>query len=131
MVNISSTRPKNLPIPPKLPLPSPGVGDVPLVQLKDGSVRFKGTRVSFDTIIYAFKQGCDPAQINGSYDLISIPDIEKAIEYYQSEREIVDRYLAARKEAAEIWREFNEKLQSSSDWQARVQRLRNERKQPV
>ena len=125
MVNVSSTKPKNLPITPKLPLPSPVVVDVPLVQLKDGSVRFKGTRVSLDTIIGAFKQGCDPNQIHKSFDLISVSDIEKAIEYYESEREAIDQYLETRERAAEIWREFNESFQRSPEWKARVQRLRN------
>ena len=40
MVNVFANEPENLPETPRLPLPDREVGRVPLVQLKDGTVRF-------------------------------------------------------------------------------------------
>ena len=131
MVNVFANEPENLPETPRLPLPDLEVGRVPLVQLKDGTVRFVGTRVSFDSIIFAHKQGRNPTQINHSFDLISVPDIEKAIEYYESEREIVDQYMTVRERIADAWRELSEARGQSPQWQAHLKELQAERKQPV
>ena len=131
MVNVFAERPKNLPKTPRLPLTTSTVGAVPLEQLEDGTVRFAGTRVSLDSIIIAHKQGRKPVQINESFDLINVPDIEKAIAFYESEKAIVDDYLNAREAIAKIWQELNEERQRSSEWRAHVERLKAEQKQPV
>ena len=131
MVNVFALEPENLPKTPRLPLPGPEVGTVPLVQLEDGSVRFAGTKVSFDSIVYLHKQGRTTEQINASFDLVSIEDIEKAIAYYESERFAVNEYLEASKRIGEAWRELSEARSRSSEWKAHLEQSRALRKQPV
>ncbi len=115
MINVSANRPQNLPETPQLPLPSPDVGTVPLVQLENGAVRFAGTRVSLESIIFLHKQGQTPQQINDAFDLISTHDIEKAIEYYEAEKECVDRYLAVSQKISAAWREFDDARTQSGE----------------
>ena len=129
MVNVITQRPKNLPQSPRLPLLTSDDGTATLEQLEDGTVRFVGTRVSFDSVIAAYKQGRSPVQINDSFDVVSVLDIEKAIDYYRAEQKVVDEYLAVRKVAANIWREFNENRQRSPEWAAHIQQSRTEREQ--
>ena len=131
MVNVFANEPDNLPETPRLPLPDPKVGSVPLVQLQDGAVRFVGTRVSLDSIIHAHKQGRKPTQINRSFDHISVSDIKKAIEYYETEREIVDQYIAARECIADAWRELSEARQRSPEWTAYLEQLQSRQEQAV
>jgi uncharacterized protein (DUF433 family) len=76
---------------------------VPLRIEDTGTVRVGETRVTLDTIIYAYKGGDSPEQIAEGFDTVPLADIYAVINYYLRHREEVEAYLKRRElEAAEI-----------------------------
>jgi len=76
---------------------------VPLRVEESGTVRVGNTRVTLDTIIYAYKGGDSPEQIAEGFDTVPLADIYAVINYYLRHREEVEAYLERRElEAAEI-----------------------------
>jgi uncharacterized protein (DUF433 family) len=76
---------------------------VPLRVEESGTVRVGNTRVTLDTLIYAYKGGDSPEQIAEGFDTVPLADIYAVINYYLRHREEVEAYLERRElEAAEI-----------------------------
>jgi uncharacterized protein (DUF433 family) len=65
----------------------------PLCKLPDGAVRVWGTRVSLDTVIHAFDEGCTPEEIRDDYPTLQLADIYAVIAFYLRHREDVLAYL--------------------------------------
>ena len=65
------------------------------VEERDGGFYVAGTRVSLDSVVYAFLRGESPEGIAESFPAISLEQIFGALAYYAANREDVDRYLAA------------------------------------
>ena len=81
---------------------------IPLALAQEGDViRVAGTRVTLDTIIWAFQQGATPEEIAQDYSAVSLPDIYAAIAYYLRHRSDLDEYLQRReRDHAELEREI-------------------------
>lgn len=60
---------------------------------EDGTIRVGSTRVTFDTVVHAFRSGLDPLEIARRYPSLKGPEVDAAIAYYHRHREDVDRYL--------------------------------------
>jgi uncharacterized protein (DUF433 family) len=73
----------------------------PLTMLSDGGVRIRGTRVSLDTVVHAFNQGCTPEQITMKYPTLQLVDIYAVIAFYLRHRDDVHVYLEERSQKAE------------------------------
>jgi uncharacterized protein (DUF433 family) len=81
----------------------------PLVMLPEGSVRIRGTRVSLDSLIYAFDQGETPEGIMESFPTLKLADIYAVIAFYLRHRDAVQAYLEeSRQRAEEIRRKIEE-----------------------
>jgi uncharacterized protein (DUF433 family) len=100
-----------------------------VTKLKNGAYRIAGTRISLDSIVYAYKRGELPEQIVQSFPLLTLEQVHGAIAFYLSNSEMIDEYL----EQGEI--EFEKK---SREWQtknpelhARFAKLRQEMKQKI
>jgi uncharacterized protein (DUF433 family) len=65
-------------------------------RVEGGTLRVGNTRVSLDSVVYAYNRGEDAAEIQRAFDTLSLADIHAAIAYYLHNREKVDRYLAKR-----------------------------------
>jgi len=124
MSRLFALEPENLPEIPYIPFPSPEIGSIPLVRIDNGTVRYAGTTVRLDTIVTACKQSYDAPKIHDQFDRISIPLIEKTIEYYESEREAIDEYLDAQELSGMMWMEFMIELQKTPEWKARAEAAR-------
>lgn len=74
----------------------------------DGVVRVSGTRVTLDTIIYAFLDGATAEEIAQQYPSLSLPDIYSVIEYYLNQTAKVNRYLQRREKFADKVKKQNE-----------------------
>ena len=61
----------------------------------EGAYRVAGTRVSLDSIVYAFNDGHSPETIAQSFPVLTLEQVYGSIAYYVEHREEVDRYLAA------------------------------------
>lgn len=83
----------------------------PLYATDEGVVRITGTRVSLDTVIGAFLNGCTPEQIVYKYSSLALPDVYAVITYYLRHRQEVAAYLAQqRQEEEDIRREVEERF---------------------
>jgi uncharacterized protein (DUF433 family) len=81
----------------------------PLDMLPDGAVRVRGTRVSLDTVIRAFDEGCTLEEIHDDYPTLQLADIYAVIAFYLRHRETVQAYLAeSQQKAEEIRRKIEE-----------------------
>jgi uncharacterized protein (DUF433 family) len=79
----------------------------PLDMLPDGAVRVRGTRVSLDTVIRAFDEGCTPEEIRDDYPTLQLADIYAVIAFYLRHREDVLVYLQeSQQKAQEIRRKI-------------------------
>jgi len=86
----------------------------PLYATDGGVVRIKGTRVSLDTVIGAFRNGSTAEQIAYKYPSLNLADIYAVITYYLRHRQEVETYLAQqRQEANSIRQEVEERFSPS------------------
>ena len=81
---------------------------LPLVLDSDGVVRIGGTRVTLDTIIYAFLDGATAEEIAQQYPSLSLPDIYSVIGYYLNSSTQVEVYLRQREKFTAEVRQQNE-----------------------
>lgn len=58
-----------------------------------GTLRVGKTRVSLDSVVYAFNRGEDAAEIQRSFDTLSLAEVHAAIAYYLHNKAEVDTYL--------------------------------------
>ena len=72
----------------------------PLV-LDEDVVRVQGTRVSLESIVYAFDRGASPEEIIDSYPTLSLATTYAVLAYVLQNRGDVDQYLTRRRADAE------------------------------
>ena len=65
----------------------------PPLRLLHDVLRVGHTRVSLDSVIYAFKTGATAEEIRQDYSSLDLADIYLVIGYYLRHREAVDAYL--------------------------------------
>lgn len=84
---------------------------IPIETDSDGVVRMAKTRVTLDTVVAAFLEGCIPEEIGEQYPSLQLSDIYWVISYYLRHRDEVDAYLAERQRQAEaIQRETEQRF---------------------
>jgi uncharacterized protein (DUF433 family) len=94
------------------------------VEQSNGALRVAGTRVSLDSVVYAFRRGASPESIQRSFPLLTLEQIYGAIAYYLAHTEEVDAYLAAGEESFEELRRGAR--ESNSEWHEKLDRARKE-----
>jgi len=89
------------------------ITSVPLSMDQAGVLRINGTRVSLDSIIFAFNEGSTPEEIAQQYTTLDLADIYAVISYYlQNQAEVVE-YLERRKtQRAELKKEVESQFDS-------------------
>jgi len=65
------------------------------IEQRDNGYWIEGTRISLDSIVYAFLNGESPESIAQNFPLLSLEQVYGAIAFYLANREIVDAYLEA------------------------------------
>ena len=63
------------------------------VEQHDGGYWITNTRVSLDSVVYAFFRGASPEGIAQSFPILKLEEVYGAITYYLSHRADVDAYL--------------------------------------
>jgi len=63
------------------------------VEQRDGGFWITGTRVSLDSIVYAFLRGAAPESITQSFPALRLVEVYGAITYYLGHQAEVDSYL--------------------------------------
>lgn len=75
------------------------------IRLEKGVYKVGDSRVSLDSVIYEFNRGADAAEIQRSYDSLSLAQVHAAIAYYLHNKAQVDEYLKRREEESDRLRE--------------------------
>ncbi len=70
-----------------------------------GVVRVARTRVTLDTVVTAFLEGCTPEEIGEQYPSLQLSDIYLVIGYYLRHRDEVHTYLAERQRQSALIRQ--------------------------
>lgn len=79
----------------------------PLREDSGGAIRVGKTRVTLDTVVYAFKGGNSAEEIIDQYPSLKLADVVEVIAYYLRNRDDVEGYLRLREEeAAELRRKI-------------------------
>src|SRR5215469_17761042 len=63
------------------------------VEQRDGGYWVTGTRVSLDSIVYAFRQGAAPESIQRSFPVLSLEEVYGCITFYLAHEQEIDAYL--------------------------------------
>jgi uncharacterized protein (DUF433 family) len=74
------------------------------VEQRDGAYWIAGTRVSLDSIVYAFLEGQTAESIAQSFPLLNLEQVYGAVAFYLANRTDVDAYLAKGREDYEAKR---------------------------
>ena len=76
-----------------------------------GVLRVAGTRVSLDSVIYAFNEGATPEEIAQDFPTLDLAAIYVVVGYYLQNRAEVEQYLEQRKvDREELKREIETRL---------------------
>lgn len=75
------------------------------VEKRDEAYWVAGTRVSLDSVIYAFRRGASPESIQRSFPLLNLEQVYGAITFYLARQSEIDTYLRKGDEALERHRE--------------------------
>lgn len=63
------------------------------VMQTQGAYRIRDTRVSLDSVVYAFLNGQSPESILDSFPVLTLEQVYGAITYYLAHQEEIDAYL--------------------------------------
>lgn len=74
------------------------------VERRDDSYRVTGSRVSLDSVVYAFLGGQTPESIAQSFPVLKLEQVYGAIAFYLAHRDEVDAYLLRAREDYEAQR---------------------------
>ena len=75
------------------------------IEQRDGGYFIAGTRVSLDSLVYAFLRGESPEGIAESFPALDLEQIFGALTFYMANRESVDQYLREGKREFEALRQ--------------------------
>ena len=64
------------------------------VDCRDDAYWIEGTRISLDSVVYAFRTGLSPESIVQSFPLLTLEQVYGAIAFYLANRATIDAYLA-------------------------------------
>lgn len=80
---------------------------LPLSEDADGVIRVGGTRVTLQTVVEAFNDGCTAEEIAVQYPSLQLADVYATITYYLRHRNEVDAYMQREEQLAETVRQEN------------------------
>jgi uncharacterized protein (DUF433 family) len=63
------------------------------VEQRDGGYYVATTRISLDSIVYAFRRGESPEAICQNFELLDLEEVYGAITYYLGNQVMIDAYL--------------------------------------
>lgn len=77
----------------------------PYVETVEGAYRVAGTRVSLDSIVYAFREGQTAESIAQAFPTLTLEQVYGAITFYLANSSQIDAYLAKGEEKYEKMRQ--------------------------
>jgi len=98
------------------------------VEEHSGAYFIAGTRVSLDSVVYAFLRGESPEGIAESFPALTLEQILGSLAFYLANREKIDEYLRLGKEDFEHLRQ--QARQNNPDLYARLANARQKANHP-
>jgi uncharacterized protein (DUF433 family) len=83
--------------------------DAPIEADIQGVMRVAKTRVTLDTVVTAFLEGCMPEEIGEQYPSLQLSDIYLVIGYYLKHQKDVHKYLMERQQQTSLIRQDAER----------------------
>lgn len=78
---------------------------IPLRADDHGVFRVGSTRVTLDSVVYAFRQGASPEAIADQYDAVTLADLYLVLGFYLRHTVEVDEYLQEQQRASDAIRQ--------------------------
>lgn len=75
------------------------------IEQRDGGYWVSGTRVSLDSLVYAFRRGASPESICRSFPILKLEEVYGALAFYLAQQAEIDAYLKEGEEKFEAERE--------------------------
>jgi uncharacterized protein (DUF433 family) len=75
------------------------------IEQRDGGYYIQGSRVSLDSVVYAFLRGESPEGIAESFPALNLEQIFGCLAFYMANRDQVDQYLRDSEAEFEVLRE--------------------------
>jgi uncharacterized protein (DUF433 family) len=92
------------------------------IEEREGVYYVPGTRISLDSIVYAFREVCSPETIREDFVGLTLVHVYGAIAFYLDHQPVIDAYLLGRtKQWAELERQGTP---ATPDLRARLERAR-------
>jgi uncharacterized protein (DUF433 family) len=89
----------------------PTTAIVPLFTDPHGAIRVRGTRVTLDTIVTAFRAGATAEEIAQKFPTVTLADVYQVIAHYLNHTAEIDAYLSQRQiEATTLQREIEKRF---------------------
>lgn len=82
--------------------------NVPLVQLENGAVRVRNSRVTLETIVIRSQMGDSIERIHSGFPTVSISQIKEILDWYHDNKAEADEYLQQVEENGERLRQWIE-----------------------
>lgn len=79
---------------------APGTSSPTVARDDNGTLRVGGTRVTFESVLWAHQRGATPEKIHQQFPSLSLADIYEAIAHYLRHQTELDRYLAGQEKAS-------------------------------
>lgn len=89
---------------------------VPLVQLENGAVRVRNSRVTLETILHRMQMGETAEEINDGFPTVSVSTIKEIIAWYFDNKTDADEYL---QEVEELLRRLRQEAESQPGYKER------------
>jgi uncharacterized protein (DUF433 family) len=93
-------------------------------KLENGAYRIAGTRVSLDSVVYAFLQGESPEQIAENFPYLTLEQVYGGITFYLANKKEIENYLERSEIEYEKLREISQG--QNADLIARLKKIRQE-----
>ena len=100
---------------------------VPLRETEGGAVYVGNTKVALEGIIFAYRRGCAPEEIQDAFDAVSLGDVYSVIGYYLHRKKEVEEYL---EEYQRDWDKMVEELMAqpgAREFYARLEKVRRQK----
>lgn len=96
----------------------------PLHQDQEGTIRLTSSRVTFDTLVAAFKKGNTAEQIQDSFPSLSLAQIYGAIAWYLNNQSVAEDYLKERHAKAEAICQEIENAPEQAEFRRKIRQRR-------
>ena len=60
----------------------------------DGAYRISDSRVSLDSVVYAWREGLSPERIRENFPVLTLEEVYGAITFYLANQTMIDAYLS-------------------------------------